>query len=165
MKNGWIVLLLCFLVLPLLASCLDHGAGASGQTSDGDTETEMRVIEIPEPEDALLRQIESDLHKHYDAISPGVNADWEIPFPILHYYGNYNGAVPVMHSGFTHQQTHCADTVANVTFHYGDSNRIFVWKDGKIYSMQEAYELAFLSVDKIEEIAYIHHTRQFIRYY
>jgi len=30
--------------------------------------------------------------------------------------------------------------------------------------MQEAYELAFLSVDEIEEIAYIHHTRQFIWY-
>jgi len=164
MKNGWIVLLLCFLVLPLMASCLDHGAGASGQTSDGDTETEMRVIEIPEPEDALLRQIESDLHKHYDAILPGVNADWEVPFPIVRYYGDYHGAVPLMHTGFICQDAGWVDVVANVAFRYGNSACIVVWKEGKIYSMQEAYELAFLSVDEIEEIAYIHHMKQFIRY-
>jgi len=46
MKNRWSVLLLCFLVLPLLASCLDHGSGASGESSEQNTADWMTSLPV-----------------------------------------------------------------------------------------------------------------------
>lgn len=75
------------------------------------------------------------------------------------YYGTYSDCVVVMltdrHTGYT---TAIEDeTIAGVTIRYSDANRIVAYKDGVLYTLQEAYDIGFLTVANIVRIKDVHH--------
>jgi hypothetical protein len=84
----------------------------------------------------------------------GANADeMELSdVQILRYYGTFNGYVVVMfNSGARHEGW--KETIAETTIYYLDSRRIYVWKDGSLCVLKQAYENNFLSVENIQSIA------------
>ncbi len=69
MKNRWIVLLLCFLVLPLLASCLDRGAGSSGESSGEITVGEAFTSDVPPDTSESVTVVLPDSTETTDTVS------------------------------------------------------------------------------------------------
>lgn len=76
---------------------------------------------------------------------------------IERYYSTYDGAAAVMitdnQSGIT--TTEVTDTIDGVDITYSDSRKISLWKDGKLYSLKEAYESGILHKYALMEIAEI----------
>ena len=72
-------------------------------------------------------------------------------------YGIYGSSVPVMmsHRGALYDMRLWKDVIAGVTINYTNGNRIFVWRNGKFYSLQEAYDRSFLTVEDLQKIAAI----------
>lgn len=78
---------------------------------------------------------------------------------IYKYYGNFNDCIVVMltdrYTGYLDEIA--VETIAGVTIGYGDANRIVAYKDGTLYTLQEAYDACYLTVVNIELIRDIHH--------
>lgn len=78
---------------------------------------------------------------------------------IVEYYGIYRDCIVVMltdcHTFYTCMMEE--ETIAEVTIQYNDSNRIKVYKDGSLYSLQEAYDMRYLTKANIRRIKNIHH--------
>lgn len=78
---------------------------------------------------------------------------------IVEYYGIYCDCIVVM---ITDRQTlyTCMieeETIADVTIQYSDSNRMKVYKDGSLYSLQEAYDMGYLTKANIKRIKNVHY--------
>lgn len=78
---------------------------------------------------------------------------------VLEYCGTYRGCVAVM---LTDNQTFYAaaigtETVAGVPIMYSDSNRIYVCKDGAMYTLEEAYAERMLRRSDIRKIRDAHY--------
>jgi len=73
---------------------------------------------------------------------------------IVRYYGDYNDSVPVMiHvSGQGYPQGIYCITIADVAF-WVNENFITVWKEGQFYSLENAYNLNFLTQEDLRDIA------------
>ena len=111
---------------------------------------------IEQPDEALLEQVKKDYNYHHCKLLE--DYDPQASVTVDKCYGVYNGCVAVMLTadGISY---HCAEWdghVANVTFHYWDGRSIEIWKDGKIYTLQEAYDQSFLSKQDIKTIAKLH---------
>ena len=77
---------------------------------------------------------------------------------IVEYYGTYRECVVVMLTDRNTWYT-CMieeETVAGITIVYSDSNKIKVYKDGSLYSLQEAYDAGYLTKANIKRIKNIH---------
>ena len=88
--------------------------------------------------------------------------NWTIDDVIIQkHYGTYNGCVVVMMraKNMVFVAIPAGEVAAGISFGYPEPNYIHVWKDGKLYSLQEAFELGFLSVDDIKQIADIHNSK------
>jgi hypothetical protein len=78
---------------------------------------------------------------------------------VLEYCGTYRGCVAVM---LTDNQTFYAaaigtETVAGVPIMYSNSNRIYVCKDGAMYTLEEAYAERMLRRSDIRKIRDAHY--------
>ena len=82
---------------------------------------------------------------------------------LVYYYGNYDGAVPVK---FEHGLYLCAYQESYVAgYRFSDAycnDYIRVWKDGKFYNLNEAYESGLLTEDQIANIAWLCYTGNYI---
>ena len=132
MKPIFSTVLLLLLVALLLVSC-NH------------------TVEMPS--DDTLRQIKLDYGRHvfgekYDPVAHGNGSGSKC-------YGFYNGCVPMLFEGYalSYAGVITREEIAGIIFEYGSSNTIQVWKDGKIYTLQEAYDQGFLSKQDIKTIA------------
>ena len=78
-------------------------------------------------------------------------------FRIERYYGSYDGAVAVMLNGaFDFIPEVRVDKVADSEIYYAYGTSIQVWKDGKFFTMREAYEQGILTAEQVAEIANAH---------
>ena len=78
---------------------------------------------------------------------------------IARYYGTYNDCVAVS-IGRDWSKSLSIEirikTIGGVEFKYSPVNKITVWKDGKIYDLEKAYDLGFLSTEDLQSMAYYH---------
>ena len=77
---------------------------------------------------------------------------------VLEYCGSYNGCIVMM---FSDNETFyldaiCVVNVAGVRIQYNDSNELYAWKDGKMYTLEQAYGSGILSKSDIRNIRVIH---------
>ncbi len=77
---------------------------------------------------------------------------------ILEYCGTYNGCSVMMFTsrGTLYLTAIEVVNVAGINFLYSDSNKLYAYKDGKIYSLEQAYENGFLTKINIVNIRDIH---------
>ena len=79
------------------------------------------------------------------------------------YFGEYNGVHAIMISipiiGYPFMLRNV--TIAGAVIRYVDFDEIWAWKDGKEYSLQEAYNLGVLTWEDIHEIADRHNSRKY----
>ena len=113
---------------------------------------------IPDGLDAetalLIKQAVVNYHNERGAV---ITVDSVV---IRKYYGTYNGCVAAMIDGVMMYITiPTVDIVGGIGLTYPTAQKIEAYKDGKLYSLQEAFELGFLSVDDIKQIAEIQNSR------
>lgn len=72
----------------------------------------------------------------------------------LQYYGTYNGAVAyrIWHKATPYTVWTYKDTVGGVEFTYERNNKIQVWYNGAIYTLQEMYDQDVLTTDDLVKI-------------
>ena len=73
---------------------------------------------------------------------------------VLGYYGTYRGCIAVMltdNKAFYTTEI-WEESVAGVNFMYSNSNRIYVCKDGEMYTLEQAYEQRLLKKSDIQKI-------------
>ena len=79
------------------------------------------------------------------------------PLSKTRYYGMYHEYIILFSAGEMRVNTEI--TVAGETFFHGDCFNIYAYKDGELYTLQEAYEKGILNEEDIKDIAEYH--RQF----
>ncbi|MBQ7669356.1 MAG: hypothetical protein IJS45_01390 [Clostridia bacterium] len=105
------------------------------------------VIKEPEmPSSELIDQIVSDYKKRS-------NNDF---ISIRRYYGEYDGAVPVLLNGIMTFGANKKEFIAGCMFWYSDYNTIEVWKNGTFYDIRGAYEEGVLTAEQVAVISYLH---------
>lgn len=75
---------------------------------------------------------------------------------VRRYYGEYDGAVPVLLNGIMTFGANKKEFIAGCMFWYSDYNTIKVWKDGTFYDIRGAYEGGVLSAEQVAVISYLH---------
>jgi len=136
------------------------GCGGVGNNTPDDKEIKVTPGPMPTPpidfnDTDLGRQIRRD---YLDGLhSSGIQSLLDLTIDdvsITSYYGNYNGSVPVMITawGFGYPAVMTYIVVADVEFVFG-GNIITVWKEGQFYSLEEAYNLGFLTQEDLRSIA------------
>ena len=111
--------------------------------------------------DELLSQIISDYIEYLQVSAP---YDPEIdgrPW-VERYYGSYDGAVPVIISGFGITGVERTEEIAGYNIYYQVGHKILVWHDGDFFTMQEAYDKEFLTESDVCNIAYFHKNEQYV---
>ena len=73
--------------------------------------------------------------------------------PIMRYHGTYNGSVVVSFDGMAYQPFKKLD-IAGITFLFGGMYTITVWKEGRFYTLEEAYDAGLLALEDLETVAY-----------
>ncbi|MCL2375011.1 MAG: hypothetical protein FWC82_00575 [Firmicutes bacterium] len=76
---------------------------------------------------------------------------------VFRYYGTFDEASVVM-MGSTENfpgDMEWKETVAGITFFYGDTRRIIVWYENYFYTLQEAFEHNILTQENLQVIANI----------
>ena len=156
------------LCLATLCSC----GGGGGNARD------VKVIEVTPPETppsgppSIIWPIipidfnDTDLERQIRQDYLDVLHSSDIPFErdktiddvsVVAYYGNYNGSVPVMMRvyGRGYIGVDRCRVIADIEFAVS-GNFITVWKDGQFYSLEEAYNLGFLTQEDLRDIADLH---------
>jgi hypothetical protein len=59
-------------------------------------------------------------------------------------------------------QVECGEEVAGYEFHYDDMNFIKVWKNGRFYTLTEAYEQDILTTEDISVLSEIQNQRKWV---
>lgn len=74
------------------------------------------------------------------------------------YCGLYNGCIVMMFSDneTVYAQAIRVVNVAGVRIRYNDANEIYAWKDGEMYTLEQAYVAGILSKSDIRDIRDIH---------
>jgi len=77
---------------------------------------------------------------------------------VARYYGTFNGAsVVIMGSMIDRPWDHgWSETVAGITFHHGNTARIYVWFNSAFYTLPEAYDQDILTLANLQLIANMH---------
>lgn len=77
---------------------------------------------------------------------------------VLEYCGSYNGCIVMMFSDneTLYLDAICVVKVAGIRIQYSDSNQLYAWKDGKMYTLEQAYGSGILSKSNIRNIRNIH---------
>ena len=86
------------------------------------------------------------------------NPLFQRPWWVDYCYGVYGECVPVMMEGYIVNQASREEKIGSIVIQYKDGNSIIVWKNGKFYSIKEAYENGFLTVEDLKKIADIHNS-------
>lgn len=106
--------------------------------------------------DALLKAIEKDFAKneYANGADPKIDGPWRIEYC----YGIYSGCVAVM---FSLPGSGVLRTVeiAGSVIHYRSSVSIYVWNDGRFFSLENAYNQGLLSKEDVAQIADLHNKR------
>jgi len=68
---------------------------------------------------------------------------------IRHYFGTYNGCVAFLLGGLPFGPMENNEDIIGLTFKYPSAQKISVWKENNIYSLQEAYEKMYLTLEDI----------------
>ena len=100
-----------------------------------------------QPSERLLNRIKWDLSIHWASLTHS------FPKAVgIEYCGAYyNGCVPFLISGAA-MDVLTEETIGGVLFVYADSNTLIVWKSGKFYELEEAYENGWLNQDDLLKI-------------
>lgn len=74
------------------------------------------------------------------------------------YCGSYNGCIVIMFidSETIYTQAIRIVNIAGICMMYNDGNEIYAWKNGKIYTLEQAYAVGILSKFDIKKIRDIH---------
>jgi len=77
---------------------------------------------------------------------------------VQNYYGTYGDcAVVIIYDGFSAYLTVItSETIDGITITTSDSNTIRAWKNGEFYSLQDAYDLGFLTKSDLKKISEKH---------
>ena len=114
------------------------------------------------PDEKILEHIEKDFTDFmYKDVDPEL-VDHD-RFQMMRCYGTYDGCVPAMFSGFVVTHAHRQVEIAGSVIRYGDSNSIYVWKDGNFILIEDAYAQGWLTAEQIATIADIHNNGKFLR--
>lgn len=81
---------------------------------------------------------------------------------ISRYYGEYNGAVVFRTDGGLYGQIICYNYIAGYLITEPDTNTEWVWKDGEIILLKEAYERGILTEEQIGNVAWLHYYGKYI---
>ena len=70
------------------------------------------------------------------------------------YYGEFeSGAIVAMMGGGAYTDALWDEVIDGIIVHYYDGNRILVLYEGDFYTLTEAYEAGYLTIDDISNIA------------
>ena len=125
----------------------------------------LENVNIPDnPSKELLDQIAGDfaafLNKEFIF---GLSAKELEEFYVKRYYGEYNGAVPVRVEGpFIYTMAVELYVVAGYGIKNPDGNKIWVWKDGNFYLLNDAYENGILTEEDIANIAWLSYYGKYV---
>ena len=77
---------------------------------------------------------------------------------VIEYCGTYDDCSVLMLTTrvSVYAQALWTEEVAGSRFGYSDSNRLYAWKDGRIYTLPEAYEAGLLSEADLKTIRSLH---------
>ena len=139
--------LFCTVLLFLLAALMLTSCASK---DDYTIETD----EAGNPSESQLAQIAEDFFNYFyaDAPNPPEKNDH---ISVDRCYGIYDGSVPVMFSLISVSISEDVE-IGGSKFHYSSGNRIYVWKNGDIFTLQEAYDQDLLTKEHLQTIAEIH---------
>jgi hypothetical protein len=157
-KVFWVKLLLCLIVFGMLGASV---LGASWIARNA-LESGVFGITVEKPDindidpDRLLQikqaylDMKTETMGHHDMTTDDVL--------VVKYCGTYNECVVMM---FTDSQSFYTTairtaSVAGVQFTYSDSNQLYAWKSGEMYTLEQAYEAKILRRSDIRDIRNIH---------
>ncbi len=98
-------------------------------------------------EDKLTEEVVLQISQDYQA--KGMEFDYES------FYGEYDGAYVFFHKGGA--QAFKNVFINNAVFKYPSYWQIYVWKDGQIYKLKQAWSNGVISQENLEEITYHHY--------
>ena len=104
--------------------------------------------------------IKADSFKFPKAVKAEIEEAWlfaykeDINLDYYEYYGTYNGAIVFFGAGELAQMWNIS--VAGVEFEWTSSANIWVYKDGRFYSLEDAYEDGLLTERNIKSISRRH---------
>lgn len=150
------------------------GSGIAVQTGDSYTHWEF-YFTMPAQDAVLSFEIK-------DGFLPGeLDADGEIKAAYLakhpdynltesdiglHHYGEFGGTfVLIMNlSGFDVAQVETYQTVDGITFCFAEDESFDVYREGEVYTLQEAFDLGFLSHDNLYSVWERHRAENYFLY-
>ena len=121
--------------------------------------SDVYVPNVEKPSDDLIEQIEKDYTQYlriYDSNCEGY---------VVNYYGQFGDCVPCLldGKGLYYTQAVVGKIIAGGSFTYSCGNTIKVWKDGEFYTLEEAFENSFLSVEEVLLLSKIHATGKYYK--
>ena len=109
-------------------------------------------------EAGLMDRIAKDYEEYYYQ-QWGIRTSFEVEY----FYGVYDECAYVMMvgEGICTTQANRDIEVGGVMFYYRDGNSIEVWKEGEFYSLEEAYEQGYVTVESLQEVAKIQNKERY----
>lgn len=95
---------------------------------------------------SVISQIEADFAKMKGVEDPEVHR-------VSHYYGTFHGAVPIQFRGRRANWRGDDLELAGAEIRYDPSEEIILWKEGKFYTLEDAYGQGILTKEQIAAIA------------
>ncbi|MBO4770239.1 MAG: hypothetical protein J5563_05595 [Clostridia bacterium] len=122
----------------------------------------LENVNIPDnPSKELLEQIAGDFAACWNKKHNSSHSADE--FYVKRYYGEYNGAVPVKVGGpFFSTMAVELYVVAGYGVWNNDGNKIWVWKDGNFYLLNDAFENGILTEEDIANIAWLSYYGKYV---
>ena len=120
----------------------------------------MDQPDIREVDDEQLKQIKSDyLNMKKERLNYPDTVSIDNVY-IVEYCGSYDGCIVMMISDSTamYIQEVRFTIVGGVGIRYNDGNEILAWKDGELYTLEQAYANKILTMANIKKIRDIHNT-------
>ena len=156
-KRSTLTIIAALIVL-LLTSLLISGCMDAADQPNGDAQNQLdsnTSEQTDEPETLFPEGMLEGLQKNGFLIESLDEISCEIdPSRETRYYGTYHDYVVFFSAGQMRVNTEI--TVAGETFFHGNYFNIFVYKDGDLYKIQEAYEKGILNEEDIKGIAEYH---------
>lgn len=137
------------------------------QSDDCACEAKIDFILIPRSEirNYIVNELTNGFKYHMMVNDQLLNLDENIEKAILdlydnygdeiyveHYYGNYNGAHAYFIGGVGFPAVITYEQIGEYLFTYSSANQMEIYKDGKIYSLTEAYNLGYLDDTSVEKL-------------
>ena len=141
------MVMVVLLVICVITSCANLRGEADNAQSNGGYQ-----------DDELMDRIAKDYEEYYYQ-QWGIRTSFEVEY----FYGVYDECAYVMMVGedICTTQANRDIEVGGVMFHYRDGNSIEVWRDGEFYSLEEAYEQGYVTVESLQEVAKIQNKERY----